>query len=125
MLISLIVLLSFGLLLLFLLRGFGCFLLCRLGLLFLLLFGCFLLCRFGLLFLFLWLGLFLFCSLWLLFLFLWFGLFLLRSRFCLFLMLRWLSALFLVLFLRERRNTRSEKQEHSRCADDSEYFHAC
>src|ERR1700733_12703904 len=92
MLISLIVLLSFGLLLLFLLRGFGCFLLCRLGLLFL---------------------------------FLWFGLFLLRSRFCLFLMLRWLSALFLVLFLRERRNTRSEKQEHSRCADDSEYFHAC
>src|ERR1700723_546932 len=100
MLISLIVLLSFGLLLLFLLRGFGCFLLW-------------------------WLGLFLFCSLWLLFLFLWFGLFLLRSRFCLFLMLRWLSALFLVLFLRERRNTRSEKQEHSRCADDSEYFHAC
>src|ERR1700723_2020016 len=109
MLISLIVLLSFGLLLLFLLRGFGCFLLCRLGLLFL----------------FLWLGLFLFCSLWLLFLFLWFGLFLLRSRFCLFLMLRWLSALFLVFFLREHRNTRSEKQEHSRCADDSEYFHAC
>src|ERR1700722_10726388 len=109
MLISLIVLLSFGLLLLFLFLWFGCFLLCR----------------FGLLFLFLWLGLFLFCSLWLLFLFLWFGLFLLRSRFCLFLMLRWLSALFLVLFLRERRNTRSEKQEHSRCADDSEYFHAC
>src|SRR5580658_7083168 len=78
-----------------------------------------------LLFLFLRFGFFLLCRLWLLFLFLWFGLFLLRSRFSLFLVLRWLSALFLVLFLRERRNSRSEKQKHSRCADDSEYFHEC
>src|SRR5271154_2888984 len=78
-----------------------------------------------LLFLFRWFGFFLLCSFWLLFLFLWFGLFLLRSRFSLFLMLRWLSALFLVLFLREGGNSRSEKQEHSRCADDSKYFHEC
>ena len=97
------------LLLLFLLGGFGFFLLRSLCLLFL----------------FLRLGFFLLCRLRLLFLFLWFGFFLLRSRFSLFLMLCWLSALFLVLFLRERRNSRSEKQKQSRCADDSEYFHAC
>src|SRR5580658_4814729 len=109
MLIFLFGLLSLGLLWLFLLRRFRFFLLCRLGLLFLLL----------------WFGFFLLRSLWLLFLFLWFGLFLLRSRFSLFLMLRWLGALFLVLFLRERRNSRSEKQKHGRCADDSEYFHGC
>src|SRR5580704_6565388 len=88
-LIFLFGLLSLGVLLLFLLLRFGCFLLCRL------------------------------------FLFLWFGFFLLRSRFSLFLMLCRLSALFLVLFLRERRNSRSEKQKQSSCADNSEYFHAC
>src|SRR5580658_4407786 len=78
----------------------------------------------GLLFLPLRFGFFLLCSLWLLCLFLWFGLFLLRSGFSLFLMLRWLSAVFLVLFLRERRNSRCEKQKQGRCADDAEYFHA-
>src|ERR1700683_2007606 len=97
-----------------------------LGLLFLLLwFGFFLLCGLCLLFLFLWFGFFLLYGLWLLFLFLWFGLVLLRSGFSLFLMLRWLSAVFLVLFLRERRNSHSEKQKQGRCADDAEYFHAC
>src|ERR1700733_9078247 len=79
----------------------------------------------GLLFLLLGFGFFLLCGLWLLFLFLWFGLCLLRSGFSLFLMLRWLSAVFLVLFLRERRNSRSEKQKQGRCADDAEFFHAC
>src|SRR5580693_1948969 len=68
---------------------------------------------------------FLLYGLWLLFLFLWFGLFLFRSRFSLFLMLRRLGALFLMLFLRERRNSCSEKQKHCRCADHSEYFHKC
>src|SRR5580700_9370994 len=97
-----------------------------LGLLFLLLGFCFFLLRsLWLLFLFLWFGFFLLCSLWLFFLFLWFGLFLLRSGFSLLLMLRWLSAVFLVLFLRERRNSRSEKQKQGRCADDAEYLHAC
>src|SRR5580658_8480980 len=75
----------------------------------------------GLLFLPLRFGFFLLCSLWLLCLFLWFGLFLLRSGFSLFLMLRWLSAVFLVLFLRERRNRRCAKQNQGRCADDSGY----
>src|ERR1700733_12510411 len=109
MLIFLFGLLSLSLLLLFLLLRFGFFLLCSLWLLFL----------------FLRLGFFLLYGLWLLFLFLWFGLFLLRSGFSLFLMLRWLSAVFLVLFLRERRNSRCEKQKQGRCADDAEYFHAC
>jgi hypothetical protein len=84
----------------------------------------------------------LFLALRLLFLLLWLSLLLLflrprlllSCRFCLFLllrfgllllMLRWLGALFVVLFLRERRNSRSEKQKHGRCADDSEYFHVC
>src|SRR5580692_11559991 len=53
------------------------------------------------------------------------GLFLLCSRFSLFLMLCWLSALVVVIFLCERRNSRSEKQEQSSGTDESEYFHAC
>ena len=63
------------------------------------------------------------CRFCLLFLSLRFGLFLLRSRFSLFLMLCWLSALLVVLFLRECRNSSSEKQKDSRRADDSKYFH--
>src|SRR5580704_14407737 len=65
--------------------------------------------------------------LWLRFLllFLRFGFFLLCSRFSLFFLLGWLGRFLVVLFLRERRNRRSEKQEQGRCADESEYFHAC
>src|ERR1700726_1760448 len=65
------------------------------------------------------------CTFWLLFLFLWLGLFLFSSRFSLFFLLCWLGRFLVVLFLRERRNSRSEKQEQGRCADESEYFHAC
>src|SRR5580704_19141834 len=65
------------------------------------------------------------CRFCLLFLSLRFGLLLLCSRLGLFLVLCRLSALLMVFFLRERRNSRSEKQEQGRCADESEYFHAC
>src|SRR5580704_5400115 len=77
---------------------------------------------FGLLLLVLLLVLFLTFSLLLLLLWLRFLLLLLRFRL---LLLCWLSALVVVLFLRERRNSRSEKQEQGCCADESEYFHAC
>src|SRR5579862_2301128 len=107
-------LLAFGLLLLLLLLVL--FLALRLLLLLLWLRFLLLLLRFRLLLL---------CRLRLFFLFLRFGLFLLCSRLSLFLMLCWLSALVVVLFLRERRNSRSEKQEQGCCADESEYFHAC
>src|SRR5579864_9103673 len=68
-------------------------------------------------------GLLLLCGLCLLFLSLRFGLFLLRSRLGLSLMLCWLSALLVVLFLRERRNSRSKKQKQRRHADESENLH--
>src|SRR3984957_10992439 len=94
--------------LLFLLLGLGLFLLLlRLRLL--------LLYRLGLLLLSLRLGCFLFFR---------FGFFLLLRLRC-FLMPCWLCALLGVLFLRERRNSRGEKQKHGRGADGSQYFHAC
>src|ERR1700720_1694803 len=95
-------------LLLFLLLWLGRLLLFRLGLL--------LFFRFSLLPLL--------CSFWLLFLFLWLGLVLL-CRLSLFFLFCWLSRFLVMLFLRERRNSRSEKQEQGRCADDFKCFHDC
>ncbi len=73
----------------------------------------FLLCRFRLLLLLRRLGV--------LFLLGWLRLFLL-SWLCL-LLLFGLGFLFVVLFLRKRRNSCPEKKEYDRCADDSECFH--
>src|SRR5271156_3729136 len=79
--------------------GLGFFPLCRLGF--------FLLSGFGRLFLFSRLGLFLLSRL---------SGFLVRCR---------LGRFFVVLLLRERRNSGPEKQEHGCCTDDSNYFHEC
>src|SRR5579863_322435 len=53
------------------------------------------------------------------------SLLLLCSRLRLRLVLCRLSAILMVFFLRERRNSRSEKQEHCCRADDSKCFHDC
>src|SRR5579859_2223775 len=65
------------------------------------------------------------CRSCLLFLSLGLSLLLLCSRLRLRLVLCRLSAILMVFFLRERRNSRSEKQEHCCRADDSKCFHDC